>query len=309
MRRAHMRIMTLENLLGHEPHGGAIPWARRSRYSRRRQRDGANPNVGNLLGKISASTDCSSRDERFTDRDRRQPLHLVARPPQSLHFTFQRALRSSSTTWAELWVRAPTASQAELWLARDRGPTSDPRFRAPLYSYGHGSGATTGCAITGGAFYNAPAMPFPVDYAGDYFFADYCSGWIRRYDPANGSVTGFASGAASPVDLTVANDGSLYYLTRGSGGSVFRVTYTASQAPTITTHPSSQTVPAGGTATFTVAASGTPPLSYQWQRNGVDIPGATSASYTLSGVTTADSGATFRCVVSNTAGSPLGPSA
>ena len=183
------------------------------------------------------------------------------------------------------------------------GSTTDPRFRSPLYSYGHGSGATTGCAITGGAFYNAPSMPFPSDYAGDYFFADYCSGWIRRFDPANGSVTGFASGAASPVDLTVANDGSLYYLARGSGGSVFRVAYTASQAPTITTHPSSQTVPAGGTATFTVAASGTPPLSYQWQRNGVDIPGATSASYTLSDVTVTDSGATFRARVTNSAGS------
>jgi glucose/arabinose dehydrogenase len=191
------------------------------------------------------------------------------------------------------------------------GPTTDPRFRAPLYSYGHGSGATTGCAITGGAFYNAATMPFPGDYAGDYFFADYCSGWIRRYDPANGSVTGFASGIASPVDLTVANDGSLYYLARGSGsgGSVFRVAYTAGQAPTITTHPSSQTVPTGGTATFTVAASGTPPLSYQWQRNGVDIPGATSASYTLSGVTTADNGATFRARVTNSFGSVTSNSA
>ena len=183
------------------------------------------------------------------------------------------------------------------------GPTTDPRFRAPLYSYGHGSGSTTGCAISGGAFYNAQSMPFPSDYAGDYFFADYCSGWVRRFDPANGSVTGFASGLASPVDLSVANDGSLYYLTRGSGGSVFRVAYTASQAPTITTHPSSQTVSAGGSATFTVAASGTPPLSYQWQRNGVDITGATSASYTLSGVTTADSGANFRARVTNSAGS------
>ena len=48
--------------------------------------------------------------------------------------------------------------------------------------------------------------------------------------------------------------------------------------------PRNQTVPAGGTATFTVAASGTPPLSYQWQRNGVDIAGATSASYSLASV-------------------------
>ena len=131
-----------------------------------------------------------------------------------------------------------------------------------------------------------PTAQFPSAYIGDYFFADYCSGWIRKLDPAAGNtVTGFATGIASPVDLAVASDGSLYYLARGSGGAVFRVAYTASQAPSITTHPASQTVPAGGTATFTVAASGTPPLAYQWQRNGVDIPGATSASYSLSSVT------------------------
>ena len=101
----------------------------------------------------------------------------------------------------------------------------------------------------------------------------------------------------------VAADGSLYYLTRGSSGSAFRVTYTASQAPTITTQPSNQTVPPGGAATFTVAATGTAPLSYQWQRNGADIPGATSASHTLSTVPSADSGTRYRVRVTNSAGS------
>jgi glucose/arabinose dehydrogenase len=186
------------------------------------------------------------------------------------------------------------------------GATSDPRFRSPIFSYGHGSSATTGCAITGAAFYNPATTQFPSSYVGDYFFADYCSGWIRNLDPsAENTVTGFATGIASPVDLAVASDGSLYYLARGSGGAVFRVAYAASQAPTITTHPASQTVPAGGTATFTVAASGSPPLSYQWQRNGADIQGATSASYSLASVTTADSGARFRARVTNSAGSAL----
>ena len=184
------------------------------------------------------------------------------------------------------------------------GSTTDPRFRSPIFSYGHGTGATTGCAITGGAFYNPATAQFPSSYTGDYFFADYCSGWIRKLDPAAGNtVAGFATGIASPVDLAVASDGSLYYLARGSGGAVFRVAYTASQAPSITTHPSNRTVPTGGTATFTVAASGSPPLSYQWQRNGVDIPGATSASYSLSSVTAADNGTRFRARVTNGAGS------
>src|SRR5713226_1010105 len=73
-------------------------------------------------------------------------------------------------------------------------------------------------------------------------------------------------------------------------------------APTITTAPVNQTVTTGQTATFTVVAGGTAPLSYQWQKNGGNIAGATSASYTTPVTTTADSGSTFRAVVTNTAG-------
>src|SRR5205807_7103663 len=74
-------------------------------------------------------------------------------------------------------------------------------------------------------------------------------------------------------------------------------------APVITAQPGNQTVSAGQTATFTVAATGTPPLSYQWQKNGASVSGATSSSYTTPATTTADNGAQFRVVVSNTAGS------
>src|SRR5207253_1999012 len=73
-------------------------------------------------------------------------------------------------------------------------------------------------------------------------------------------------------------------------------------APTITTQPVNQTVTAGQTATFTVVASGTAPLSYQWQKNGANIAGATSSSYTTPATAIADSGATFDVVVSNSVG-------
>jgi len=76
----------------------------------------------------------------------------------------------------------------------------------------------------------------------------------------------------------------------------------AAVAPTITTQPANQTVTAGQTATFTVVAAGTAPLTYQWQKNGANLTGATSASYTTPATTTADSGSTFRVVVANTAG-------
>jgi acid phosphatase len=72
--------------------------------------------------------------------------------------------------------------------------------------------------------------------------------------------------------------------------------------PFITAEPASQTVTAGQTATFIVTATGTAPLNYQWQKNGANIAGATSSSYTTPATTTSDSGSTFRVVVSNSAG-------
>ena len=73
-------------------------------------------------------------------------------------------------------------------------------------------------------------------------------------------------------------------------------------APAITQHPTDQTVSVGQTATFSVSATGTLPLSYQWRKNGVNISGATSASYTTPAATTSDNGALFSCVVSNSYG-------
>ena len=176
-------------------------------------------------------------------------------------------------------------------------------FRDPIFRYGHGSGAPDiGCAIVGGGFYNPTTIQFPASYVGKYFFADLCSGWIRLFDPSNNTAADFGSGVATPVDLKVASDGSLYYLAIGSS-AVFRIQFTGGTAPSITTHPSNQTVLQGQPATFTVVAAGSAPLSYQWQRNQVNISGATSASYTISSASLADHGANFRCVVTNSVSS------
>ncbi len=71
---------------------------------------------------------------------------------------------------------------------------------------------------------------------------------------------------------------------------------------TITGQPASQTVNAGQTATFTVTASGAPPLTYQWQKDGASISGATAAQYTTHATTTTDSGSHFQVVVSDATG-------
>ena len=73
-------------------------------------------------------------------------------------------------------------------------------------------------------------------------------------------------------------------------------------APSISTQPAATTVASGASASFSVLASGTAPFTYQWQRNGTAISGATGASYSFN-ATEADSGAEFRVVVSNSAGS------
>jgi hypothetical protein len=80
-------------------------------------------------------------------------------------------------------------------------------------------------------------------------------------------------------------------------------TLTVNVAPAITTQPASSTVTSPGAATFSVVATGTAPLTYQWQRNGVAIPGATGATYTLDPSAVTDNGAQFAVVVSNMAGS------
>ncbi len=177
----------------------------------------------------------------------------------------------------------------------------NPNFRDPLFQYAHGSTSTTGCAIVGGGFYNPATVQFPGSYIGKYFFADLCSGWMRLFDPSNNTAAGFATGISSPVDIKIANDGSLYYLAQGPA-ALFRVQFTGGTAPVITTQPSSQTIAQGQPVTFMVAASGTAPLGFQWQRNQVNIPGANASSYTLGATAMSDDGAKFRCVVTNAFG-------
>ncbi len=89
----------------------------------------------------------------------------------------------------------------------------------------------------------------------------------------------------------------------GSATVTVQGTTSAPMAPTITTQPQSLAVNAGQTATFTVVATGTATLNYQWIKNGTAISGATSANYTTPATSTADSGAVFSVVVTNASGS------
>ena len=97
------------------------------------------------------------------------------------------------------------------------------------------------------------------------------------------SDTGSSSGGSGGGDI-------------GGGGTP------AVEKPAITTQPANQSVVTGSTATFTVTATGGAPLAYQWKKNGTDISGANSSTYTTPATSMGDNAAVFAVVVSNSAG-------
>src|SRR5712691_9557733 len=133
----------------------------------------------------------------------------------------------------------------------------------------------------------------------------------------NGTTSGFGPSSTFTLNWTPPPAGTTdsvnFYLTGNntssfSGSNLFSTgMYTltpaaAALAPSISTQPANQTMTAGQTATFSVAATGTAPLGYQWRKNGANMSGATSSSYTTPATTTADSNSTFSVVVTNSAG-------
>src|SRR5207302_132976 len=102
----------------------------------------------------------------------------------------------------------------------------------------------------------------------------------------NGTTIGAATAAGYTTPATTAADNGNQFtvVVSNAAGSVTSnaaalTVNSAPVAPTITTQPASQTVSAGQRATFTVTATGTAPLSHQWQMYGPAIGGATAASY------------------------------
>jgi hypothetical protein len=108
-----------------------------------------------------------------------------------------------------------------------------------------------------------------------------------------------AQSYSGTLNFVRANGSTITVLLSGTGIAL----QSSGTSPTISAQPASQTIIAGQTATFSVTASGTAPLAYQWRKGGIAISGATLSTYTTPAETASDSGAQFSVVVSNAAGS------
>ena len=118
------------------------------------------------------------------------------------------------------------------------------------------------------------------------------------------AIGGAITNSYSIGSAAVANGGNYYVIVTGSGGSTQSGTavLTVTGSPAITSQPTSQTVTAGNSVSFTVVATGTNPLSYQWYYNSSPISGAVSATYAINPVTAGNAG-NYYVTVTNTAGS------
>jgi hypothetical protein len=120
------------------------------------------------------------------------------------------------------------------------------------------------------------------------------------------AISGATASSYTTAATSFSNNGALYtVVVRNTAGSVTSAaaTLTVNTAPTITLQPVSETVVSPQAATFSVAAKGTSPLSYQWFVNGASISGATSSSYTAAATSSSNNGTVYTVVVSNVAGS------
>lgn len=141
-----------------------------------------------------------------------------------------------------------------------------------------------------------------VDSSGTYAYTQ--NSGTTAYIAYDDSIVGTGFTAQLSFDAIMTR--TVYLRKSGSSGcqtGTFTMTPpVVNVAPTITTQPQSRTVNTGASATFSVTASGTPSPSYQWRKDGTNLTGATSASYTIASAQASHAGI-YTVFVSNTAGS------
>jgi sugar lactone lactonase YvrE len=171
-------------------------------------------------------------------------------------------------------------------------------------------GSTDGTGSS--ARFNRP-RGIAVDASGNVYVADTGNNVIRKITSAGvvstfagtaGSVgstdgTGSAALFSEPFGIAVDASGNIYV--SDPSADVIRRGF-AALSPTISTHPVSVSVTLDSSASLSVKATGTAPISYQWRKNGINISGATDATYTINRASAADS-SSYDVVVTNVGGS------
>ena len=135
--------------------------------------------------------------------------------------------------------------------------------------------------------------------------------WQKKSgDTTYNNIPGATTTALSFANVQVADSGTYRvrvnspYGTATSGEALL----TVGNAPVLNLQPVDTNATIGGTVTFAVDANGTTPLTYQWQKDGVDINGSTADILTLSNLS-GDNNGTYRVIVSNAFGTATGDGA
>lgn len=182
------------------------------------------------------------------------------------------------------------------------GPQSETElFINPIFSFQTGS---LGNALTNAVLYNPDVSQYPAILTNKMIFKDFLRTEMRSFDwtetdPA--SSVFYDANTFLALGMSIGIDGYIYYFHYNGNGNLMRLIYQSEDAPEIVNHPTNSTVYETESVTFSVDVTGSDPLSYQWQFNGVSIPGATSATITLEDVEMSDAG-DYRVIVSNTVG-------
>lgn len=116
------------------------------------------------------------------------------------------------------------------------------------------------------------------------------------FNTSNGTISG------TPTVITPAAAYAITAVNSGGSSTVAPILKVNPPVPSITSQPSNATVFRGQQATFSVTATGTGSLIYQWQQNGTNIPGATTASFITPATVLADNSSVFRVMVTDTYG-------
>lgn len=126
-----------------------------------------------------------------------------------------------------------------------------------------------------------------------------------------GNISGSASPTLTLANITAADGGNYSVVVSNQAGTATSasaaLSVITSTPPAIVSQPQSQTIIAGETASFSVTATGTAPLRYQWRRNGANIAGATGSTYTFANAQPANAGQYTVVVSNNTGGATSAP--